>query len=95
MTVLFKWNVNFVSIDNNQSEVQSSNYYSNKTKALKVKVGADYNVPPHSINNQNTKTALNVKTIDPDTLQYLETPHYNAHNLFGEGWKKTWFVWYG
>jgi len=37
-----KWNVNFVSIYNNQSEVQSSNYYSNKTKALKVKVGADY-----------------------------------------------------
>lgn len=37
-----KWNVNFVSTDNNQSEVQSSNYYSNKTKALKVKVGAEY-----------------------------------------------------
>lgn len=62
-----------VLITINQIEVQSSNYNSNKTKALKVKVGADYNNPPYSINNRNTKTALNVKTIGPDAVQYLGT----------------------
>ena len=46
--------------------------------------GFDPTDPPYQINNQNSKQALNTKTIDMDAVQYGGVPHYNAHNLYGE-----------
>ena len=56
-----------------------------RTKAAANRPQFDPNDPPYWINNQNSKLALNTKTIDMDAIQYGGVPHYNAHSIFGEG----------
>ena len=43
----------------------------------------DPNNPPYKINSQGSSTALNVKTLDMDTVHYGNVLEYNSHNLFG------------
>ena len=59
-------------------------FIKNSTKPLSAKVQQSLRDPPYMIDSQNTKAALNTKTIDPDAVQFGGTTHYNAHNLFGE-----------